>query len=47
VKVEFCEVISIEGLGSDIEDFKVLKLPEQGIVVIESVVSDARKKGKK
>jgi tetratricopeptide (TPR) repeat protein len=37
----------IEGLGSDIEDFKVLKLPEQGIVVIESVVSDARKKGKK
>ncbi|MFA6145017.1 MAG: hypothetical protein WC691_09450 [Sulfuricurvum sp.] len=37
----------IEGLGSDIEDFKVLKLPEQGIVVIESVVNDARKKGKK
>jgi len=37
----------IEGLGSDIEDFKVLKLPEQGIVVIESVLNDALKKGKK
>lgn len=37
----------IEGLGEDISDFRTLKLPEQGIAVIESVVNDARKKGKK
>lgn len=37
----------IEGLGSDIEDFKVLKLPEQGIAQIENVLKSATTKGKK
>lgn len=37
----------IEGLESDIEDFKVLKLPEQGIAQIENVLKSATTKGKK
>lgn len=36
----------IDGLESDIEDFKLLKLSEQGIVQIESVWKSAKIKGK-
>lgn len=37
----------IDGLESDTEDFKVLKLPEQGIAQIESVWKTTTTKGKK